>query len=123
MTYIDLGPRTKTAAADQTGANTGNLTTSFTSVDWSTNEPFFEVYKMVVTNVPGGGNAVIYHNNSRWSATYPNQISEWDPSQPKQMRPSDQLDFRWNIASGGQAPVTTLWLRFDPSLRQIYGAV
>ena len=122
MAYIDLGPRTKTAAADTTGANTGNLTTSFTTADFNVNVPIFEVYKMVVTSVPAGGNSTIFHNNNQWSFTYPNSGSEWDPSQPKQMRPTDELDFRWNIAIGGTAPVVTVWLRYDPALQQIYGA-
>ena len=123
MAYIELGPRTKTAAADQTGFNAGNLTTSFGQADMnvSVQVPMFEVYKIVVTNVPAGGNATVYHNNNRWSFTYPNIGSEWDPSQPKQMRASDQLDLRWNIAAGGQAPVTTIWLRYDPALTDIYG--
>ena len=31
MTYIGLGPRMTTAAKDQTGRNTGNLTNAFTA--------------------------------------------------------------------------------------------
>jgi len=121
MTYIDLGPRTKTAAADTTGTNAGNLTTTFTGQDWNINVPIFEIWKMIVSNVPGGGNATIYFNNQMFSFTYPNVGSEWDPAQPKQIRPDDQLDFRWNIASSGQKPVTTIWLRYDPAIQQIYG--
>ena len=122
MTSIDLGPRTKTAAADTTGTNAGNQTTTFTSQDFATNIPIFEIYKMIVTNVPAGGNCTIYHNNNPWSFTYPNTASEWDPSQVKQCRPSDQVDFRWNIASSGQKPITTIWLRWDPALLELYGA-
>ena len=121
MTYIDLGPRAKVAAADTSGANPGNYTTTFTSQDLLVNVPIFEVYKMIITGVPAGGNVTVYHNNQVWSFSFPNGGSEWDPSQPKQMRDGDTIEFRWNIAVGGAAPSTTIWLRYDPALTDIYG--
>lgn len=117
MPNVKIGPRTKVAAADLTGANPGNLTTTFAGADLNTSVPFFECYKMIVTNVPPGASATIYVNNQIWSFTYPYSGSEWDPTQPLQLTPDDQIDFRWNVASSTTpAPVTTIWLRYDPAL-------
>jgi hypothetical protein len=69
-----------------------------------------------VTSVPAGGQAQIYVNTQLYSFTYPNGGSEWDPAQPLLLRPGDEIDFQWNIAIGGTAPVVTAWFRFDTGI-------
>lgn len=116
MAYVKLGPRTVTAAADQTGKNAGNLTTAFTGVTWSTNVAYFELYHMVISSVPVGAYANIYVNNQPWGFTFPNLGSEWDPTQPILLTPTDEVDFLWNVvAATTPLPVTTAWIRYDPA--------
>jgi hypothetical protein len=117
--YQQLGPArggANAAAADQTGRNTGNLTNALTGVFIGINVPEFECYHMTVTSVPAGGQAQIYVNTQLYSFTYPNGGSEWDPAQPLLLRPGDEIDFQWNIAIGGTAPVVTAWFRFDTGI-------
>jgi hypothetical protein len=117
MSYIGLGSRTVTASRDTTGQNTGNYTSAFTSAVFNVNQPYFEIYHMVVQNVPIGANAQIVVNNKPWGFTYPLQGSEWNPAQPLLLNPSDELDFLWSIAASGTAPVVTVWLRYDPAIQ------
>ena len=117
MPYVKIGPRTLTATADLTGKNSGNLTTSFTGAVLNSTVPLFEVYHMVVSSVPAGAFANVEINNQPWGFTFPNLGSEWDPAQPIQLTPTDELDFFWSVTSATTpAPVTTIWLRYDPSL-------
>jgi len=106
-----------TAALDQTGRNTGNLTNALTGSFIGINVPEFECYHMTVTNVPSGGQATIYRNSSLYSFVYPFIGSEWDPSQPMLLRPGDEIDFLWNIVSSStQKPIVTAFFRFDVTL-------
>jgi hypothetical protein len=117
--YQYLGPARggpNTAAPDQTGLNTGQLTNALTGSFIGMNVPQFECYHMTVRNVPGGGSATINVNSDLYSFTYPNLGAEWDPSQPLFLRPGDEIDFLWNIAVGGQAPIVTAYFRFDITL-------
>jgi hypothetical protein len=119
MAYQYLGPARggpNTAALDETGRNSGNLTNALTGAFIGINVPQFELYHATVTGVPGGGQATIYVNSQLYSFTYPNVGSEWDPSQPMFLRPGDEVDFQWNIASGGQAPIVTAFFRFDTEI-------
>jgi hypothetical protein len=118
VSYIGLGSRgPNTAATDTTGLNTGNYTNSFTPAALATNVPYFEIYHMIVSNVPIGANAQIVVNNKSWGFTNPLIGSEWDPSQPLLMNPTDEIDFLWSIAASGQAPLVTVWLRYDPVIQ------
>ena len=116
MTYIGLGPRTTTAAKDQTGRNTGSLTNAFTAnvLGFFVNQ--YECYHMMVTNVPGGAAGTVYINASPWGFTFPNMGSEWDPAQPMLLNSGMELDICWNITAGGTAPQVTAWFRYDPSV-------
>ena len=118
MSYIGLGPRTTTAAADATGRNTGNLTNAFTPQILGFYVNQYECYHMVINNVPGGANASIYVNASQWGFTYPVSGTEWDPSQPLILNSGMELDFLWNIATAGATmlPTVTAWFRYDPSV-------
>lgn len=125
MAYIGLGSRRVIAAADQTGLNPGNFTTAFTPATTLINVPYFELYKMLVENVPLGFSATCVIDTKRFSFTLPAGGSEWDPSQPMLMIPSNELDLLWNIpTSNTTIPVVTAWFRFDASItaNQRYGA-
>lgn len=120
MSYIGLGSRGPVAAAaDTTGLNTGNYTTAFTPAVLACNVPFYEIYHMVVANVPVGANAQIIVNNKPYGFTYPLFGSEWNPAQPLLMNPTDEIDFLWSIAASGQAPQVTVYLRYDPVIQPI----
>jgi len=125
MPYIGLGSRRVVAAADQTRLNTGNLTSAFTPAVIDINVPYYELYKIMVQNVPIGFAASVMINNKLFSYTMPVQGSEWDPSQPMLLNPTDELDLLWTIpTSNTTLPVCTAWFRFDYSIpaNQKYGA-
>lgn len=119
--YQDLGtPGPNTAALDNTGRNTGNLTNALPSNFINIDVAVFECYHMVVTNVPPGASAVINRNSRQYSFTFPNGSSEWDPQQPMLLRAGDEIDFLWNItpaAANGVLPIVTAYFRFDAALR------
>jgi hypothetical protein len=120
MSYIGLGSRgPNIALADSTGLNSGNYTNAFTPATLATNVAFFEIYHMIVANVPVGANAQIVVNNKPWGFTNPLFGSEWDPAQPLLMNPTDEIDFLWSIAASGQAPQVTIWLRYDPIIQPL----
>jgi hypothetical protein len=120
MSYIGLGSRgPNVAARDTTGLNVGNYTNAFTPAAMACNVPAFEVYHMIISNVPIGANAQIVINNKPWGFTYPLQGAEWNPPQPMLLNPTDELDFLWSIAASGQAPNVTVWLRYDPAIQPV----
>lgn len=124
MSYIGLGSRGPVSAtSDTTGLNTGNYTTAFTPAVMACNVAYFEVYHMVVANVPIGANANIIINNKPWGFTYPLQGAEWNPPQPMLLNPTDELDFLWSIAASGQAPQVTVYLRYDPIIQPSGGSL
>ena len=118
MTYIGLGPRTTTAATDQTGRNTGSLTNAFTAGVLGFFVQQYECYHMVVTNVPAGSSGQVYVNASQWGFTFPNSGTEWDPAQPMILNSGMELDILWNISATNPAslPIVTAWFRYDPSI-------
>ena len=118
MSYIGLGPRMTTAAKDQTGRNTGNLTNAFTAGVLGFFVQQYECYHMVVTNVPAGSSGQVYVNASQWGFTFPNSGTEWDPSQPMLLNSGMELDILWNISATNPAslPIVTAWFRYDPSI-------
>jgi hypothetical protein len=124
MPFIGLGSRRVVSALDQTGLNQGNYTAAFTPAVLIINVPYYELYKMIVENVPLGFSATCVIDNKHFSFTLPNQGSEWDPSQPMPMIPTNELDLLWNIpVPNASIPVVTAWFRFDPSIpaNQRYG--
>ena len=119
MSYIGLGPRRVTAAQDQTGRNTGNLTNAFTAGVLGFFVQQYECYHMVVTNVPAGSSGQVYVNASQWGFTFPNSGTEWDPSQPMILNSGMELDILWNLSATNPAslPIVTAWFRYDPSIQ------
>lgn len=118
MTYIGLGPRMVTAAKDQTGRNTGNLTNAFTAGVLGFKVAEYECYHMVVTNVPSGASGQVYVNASQWGFTFPNSGTEWDPAQPMLLNAGMELDILWNVSATNPAslPIVTAWFRYDPTV-------
>lgn len=117
MGYIPLGPTQPViATADQTGQNQGNLTTAFTSAILNVRVAWYEVFHAVVTGTSGLVRANIMIGTRLWGFVQPFNGSEWDPSQPLPLQDGQEVYFLWNIPIGGTAPVTVLWLRYDPSL-------
>lgn len=118
MSYIGLGSRGPVISAlDTTGFNRGNYTTALTPAVFNINVATFEIYHMVVTNVPIGTSAQIMINLKPWGFVNPLQGSEWNPPQPMLLNPADELDFLWSSVASGQAPQVTVWLRFDPAVQ------
>jgi hypothetical protein len=117
MTYLPLTQVTTTAAADQTGKNTGNLTNAFTSAEMPNGCAWFECFHMVVTNVPPGASAEIMIGSKLWGFTYPLGGSEWDPEQPMLLQAGQEVYFLWSVVSSTTPqPTITMWLRYDPTL-------
>jgi hypothetical protein len=118
VSYITLGSRVATAAADPTGLNAGNWTNAFTKQVLGANVPYFEIYSMSVTNVPVNGSLVAYVNSRMRSSAKLFGNAEWDPSQPILMTPGDELYIAWTAAAAsGTAPAATVWLRYDPAIQ------
>ena len=117
MTYIALGPRTVTAAKDQTGLNTGNLTTAFTARALSQTVAQYECYHIVVTNVPAGASGQVYINATQYGFTFPGGGggSEWDPQQPMLLNSGMELDILWTTSATNppSLPLCTAWFRYD----------
>jgi hypothetical protein len=120
VSYVGLGSVVLTASLDTTGFNQGNYTCSFTEAVMSFTMPHVELYHAVVLNVPVGAQATVNINNKSWGFTYPLFGSEWNPPQPMSLTHGDQVDFLWNIVASGQAPIVTVWLRYDPELNPGY---
>jgi hypothetical protein len=114
-TYVGLGNRSLTAAADTSGFNPGNWTNAFTADVLAVQVPQFEIYHGVVSNAPAGASAIIQVGVRQVSFTAPGLGggSEWDPSQPPILLPGQDLYFLWDTAASGTPPVVTLWLRYD----------
>ncbi|HEY2089893.1 MAG TPA: hypothetical protein VGH54_28215 [Mycobacterium sp.] len=116
MSYLPLTQLVTTAAADETGKNTGNLTNAFTTGSMP-RCAWFEVYHMVITGVPPGASASIWIGNKQWGFTNPLGGSEWDPSQPLLLQDGQEVYFLWSVASTvTPLPMVTMWLRYDPAL-------
>ena len=106
------------AAPDQSGFNTGNWTTAYTSsILGGLNIPFFELYHAVVEDVPAGSSAVIgYSPASSWGFTAPGigQGAEYHLAGAGWiLRPSTEFYFFWSAAALGVPPMVTAWFRFD----------
>lgn len=125
MTYQPCGgsPVSVTSAADTTTLNTGNLTAAFTVNVLGTMPPVWEWYRAIITTQTPGqvfqpAPCSIYVNQSKpVSFTYPAGGTEWDPSQPIQLRQGDELYFFWQLAANvTPVPVVTIYTRFDITL-------
>lgn len=114
MTLITLGTRGPlTGIPDQTGLNSGNWTVQFTPAIIDVNIAQFEVYKMIVS---GAVNTTfnVFVDGKLWDVGIYGTLNSWDPMQPLQMHPGQELDFAYSDpSSDGTPPVVTIWLRYD----------
>jgi hypothetical protein len=120
MGYIDLGPSLAIPAAiDTTGLNLGFLTMQAGPSQLLVKVGQFEIWHMVLTNVPAGASARIFYNAQRpFGFCFP-QLggSEWWGRLP--MRQSDTLYFLWNLASStapASYPTLTCYMQYDNTL-------
>lgn len=111
MPYRRLPPVQATAAADTTGNNAGNLTTSFDISELLNLEGTAEIYRAVAQNVTAGATALVAVNKFPTSANIFGTLAEWDPSQPPLILPGDEIYFYWSIPEAGTPPIVTLWMR------------
>lgn len=119
MSYIGLGRKKVTAAADLTGLNTGNFTNAFDHGTLTANIAYFECYHFAVTDLAGISPVTVYVGNDPYSSATLSGNAEWDPSQPLLLTPDDDLYLCWGIADTGTAPVVTAWLRYDPEVQPV----
>lgn len=116
-TFLPLIPITVTSTIDQTGLNTGNYTTAFTSsILKGLNVPWFELYHASVQQVPGGASSVIgFTPTKAWGFTAPGLGggaeyhlggAGWI------LNPSQEFYFFWNVGAGS-FPQVTAWFRYD----------
>jgi len=120
VSMIDLGPSlAMTAAPDTTGLNTGFLTTQAGPSQLLAKVGQYEIWHMVLTNVPAGASARIFYNAQRPFGFTAPQLggSEWWGRLP--MRQSDTLYFLWNLASSTPAasfPILTAYMQYDDQI-------
>lgn len=117
-TYLPLPPIQVQAALDQSGFNTGNFTTAYTtSILSGLNVPYFELYHMVVEQVPGGASGVLGLSPAyTWGFTAPGvgAGAEYHLGGAGWiLRPSSEFYIWWNAAASGTPPLVTAWFRYD----------
>ena len=117
MSYIELGVRKATGAADATGNNKGNWTVVFTPTDLATNIAYFEIYHAVISGAPGS-TMTWFVDNKQWETTAAGDINSWDPNQPLLMIPGQNLYFYWSDpVTDNTPPTVTIWMRYDPNVQ------
>jgi hypothetical protein len=125
-------PVSVASSADRTGLNSGNLTAAFTTGVLGTMPPVWEWYRASIAaqqrtqTFPPAPCSVYINLSKPVSFTYPVGGTEWDPSQPVQLRSGDELYFFWQLASSTTpVPVVTLFFRYDAALaaNKPYGGI
>lgn len=122
MSYVGLGWRPATGAADTTGFNTGNWTVQFTPQILGINVPHFELYKIIVKGAAATATFDVYVNTGQWDTAVYAVHNSWDPSQPLLLTPGDTIFFYYSTASSdGNKPQITAWFRYDPAISDVFG--
>lgn len=122
MPYVDLGSRSARGAADLTGRNPGNWTVVFDPALINVNEGIFECHKMIVTGGAPTSTFTIYRDLAQWDTAVYGALNSWDAYNPLQLRPGQYIYFFYSsLATDGFQPQVTIHMRYDPSLRQLYG--
>jgi hypothetical protein len=118
VSYVGLGSKIATAAIDHTGLNPGNFTNSFNVAVLGAKVAYYEIYTMTVTGVPVLATVTAFVGTRVRTSALLAGNSEWDPSQPILMTPTDELYLCWNFATG-TPPTATVWLRYDPAIQPV----
>lgn len=117
MSYLGLGSKVVTAVADTTGLNDGNWTNQFTVAILGAKVAQYECYSITVTQVPANSQVIAYVGTRIRTSAKLFGNSEWDPSQPILLTPTDELFLAWNQPATGLPPIATVWLRYDPAVQ------
>lgn len=115
-TYIGTPPVPKTAAADQTGKNSGNYSTVFQQSDYYTNVPYIEVPRIVISGGVILATFTIYLATQLWDTAVIGfgGITVWSARNPMLINPGSEIQILFSIAVfGNTAPSVTLWPRYD----------
>lgn len=115
MSYRLLGKRGPvTGAADTSGLNPGNWTIAFTPAILDTQVPELLVYKIQISGAIGSSFDVYIENAKHDVGVFGNVNSWFDDSDQLVIRPGETLFFCYdNPVSDGNAPVATIFLRYD----------
>ena len=120
MSYLPLGSRVVTAAADTTNLNTGNLTANFSDAILGIKSPYFELYHLAIVNVPSNTTIKVYEGMQLYTVAQEQTIADWDPFQPMLLQPGQEIYICFNIptlgATAATTPVVTAWFRRDPAI-------
>lgn len=119
MSYIDLGRKKVTAAADLTGLNAGNWTNVFDHATLGANVPRFECYHMSAVSVPSLATLTVFKGVDVYSAVELFGDAEWDPAQPMPLAPADDVYLCWDQPATGTPPTCWMWLRYDPAINPV----
>lgn len=124
MGWVDLGTAPPiTAAADTTGQNTGNLTTVVDKNALGLSIGQYNIWHMVLENVPIAATAKIVVNTRTFSYLPPSSSAglEWNGNMF--LRDGDTLYFYWQLAASAAKPILTVYLVADPDLTGNRGLV
>jgi hypothetical protein len=108
-----------TAAADNTGLNPGKFTNAFDVAVLGSKVAYYEIYTMTVTQVPVLAVVTAFVGTRVRTSALLAGNSEWDPSQPILMTPTDELYLCWDLPVTGTPPQATVWMRYDPALQPV----
>jgi hypothetical protein len=117
VSYIDLGSSIPISAAlDTSGLNVGNLTIEAGPDTINVKVGQYEIWHMVLINVPTGAQFNIFLNATRpFGFCNPNGGSEWWGRLP--MRQSDTLYFLSNLPNGTTpVPQLCVYSQYDPDI-------
>jgi hypothetical protein len=120
MALQTLGARTVMAAPDTTGRNGTNWTATCTADLMNVNVDPYQVYHIYLASTqlldwsanPIAGQFQVWINGNPWDNVPYSANNAWDPAQPMILHPGDEVDFFFSFNTG-QAPIVTLWLRYD----------
>lgn len=122
MSYVGLGWRLASGAADTTGRNPGNWTVTFDPNLINVNVPNFELYKIIVKGSSATATFDVFVDIGQWDTAVYGVHNSWDPTQVLYLKPGNTVYFFYSSASSdGNQPLITAWFRYDPALEQIYG--
>jgi len=119
VSLIEFGtPGRVTAAADTTGANTGNLTIQFKPTSQGIWLSQFIIYHMVLENLTLGAQAKIVLNANTYGYFGPATGAGREWFGALYMKSGDELDFLFNQASSIAKPwpALTAYVIYDPDL-------
>src|SRR5262245_51496759 len=108
--YRLLGWQQLPAVPDTTGRNPGNLTTVYSAPNNTLPRiNVYEVYNWAVDSAPAGATAGIRLHGKRWSKVLCDSAGRWveDAQRIAVMRQGDEIWFFWDIAIGGNSPLTS----------------